>query len=159
MIEEARASIKATTTYDVVLQKTREVLTTIHEDNVRLLGENDNLRLATRNLALQVSKLEQEKIELQDRMTDLVAAESLFDHRVREKEAQLEEQQEYRRLTEVKRDRTRTLALGLRDEVQVVQDQLKLEQEQVQERIDSLGSQLKDAHRRIEGLEDGIQRH
>ena len=52
LIEEARASIKATSTYDAVLQKTREVLTTIHEDNVRLLGENDNLRLATENLAL-----------------------------------------------------------------------------------------------------------
>ena len=60
-------------------------------------------------------------------MTNLVAAESLFDHRVKDKEAKLEEQQEYRRLTEVERDRARTLALGLRDEVQVVQDQLKLE--------------------------------
>ena len=63
-------------------------------------------------------------------MIDIVAAESLFDHRVREKEAQLEEQREYMRLTEVKRDRARILALGLRDEVQALQDQLKLEQEQ-----------------------------
>ena len=68
------------------------MLTTIHEDNVRILGENDNLRLAIGNLALQVNRLEEEKIKLQDRMTDLVATESLFDHRVREKEAQLEEQ-------------------------------------------------------------------
>ena len=120
LIEEARASIKATSTYDAVLYKTQEVLTTIHEDNVRILGENDNLRMATGNLALQVSRLEGEKIKLQDRMTDLVAAESLFDHRVREKEAQLEEQREYRRLTEVERDRAQTLALELRDKVQVV---------------------------------------
>ena len=62
-------------------------------------------------------------------MTDIVATESLFDHRVREKEAQLEEQREYRRLTEVERDRARTLALGLRDEVQTLQVQLKLEQD------------------------------
>ena len=38
-------------------------------------------------------------------MTDIVAAESLFDYRVREKEAHLEEQREYRRLNEVERDR------------------------------------------------------
>ena len=92
-------------------------------------------------------------------MTDIVAVESLFDHRVKEKKAQLEEQREYMRLIEVERDRAWTLALGLRDEVQALQDQLKLEQEQAQERMDSLESQLKDAHLQIEGLEDGIQRH
>ena len=41
----------------------------------------------------------------------------------------------------------------------MVQDQLKLEQDQAQERMGSLESQLKDAHLQIEGLEDGIQRH
>ena len=45
------------------------------------------LRIATENLTMQVSRLEEEKIELQDRMTDIVVAESLFDYRVREKEA------------------------------------------------------------------------
>ena len=59
LIEEARASLKATSTYEIVLQKTREVLTTIHDDNITLMGENDNLRLAIGNLTLQVSRLEE----------------------------------------------------------------------------------------------------